>query len=125
MLFKVKHYIRVQIFFILGGLWVSKDAEFNVDFKNINKMHLKKLFQKNEFQHYTGCPCMCTVYKKVTEVGMISKKTDGLKSRGTVSLKKICSFSFSPQLFLTFPVPIIHSYSIKNIKSEMPLMHRL
>jgi hypothetical protein len=24
------------LFFILWGLWVSKDAEFNVDFKNIN-----------------------------------------------------------------------------------------
>jgi hypothetical protein len=34
---KVKHYIRVQNFFlIIWGLWVSKDAEFNVDSKNIN-----------------------------------------------------------------------------------------
>jgi hypothetical protein len=36
-LYRVKHYIRVKkIFFIMWGLWVSKDAEFNVDFKNIN-----------------------------------------------------------------------------------------
>jgi hypothetical protein len=25
-----------KFFFIIWGLWVSKDAEFNVDFKNIN-----------------------------------------------------------------------------------------
>jgi hypothetical protein len=32
-----KHCIRVpKIFFIMWGLWVSKDAEFNVGFTNIN-----------------------------------------------------------------------------------------
>jgi hypothetical protein len=36
MAFRVMHYIRVRIFFTLWGLWVSKDAEFYVDFKNIN-----------------------------------------------------------------------------------------
>jgi hypothetical protein len=30
----ISHYS--VIFFIIWGLWVSKDAEFNVDFKNIN-----------------------------------------------------------------------------------------
>jgi hypothetical protein len=33
----VKHYIRVnKFFFTIWGLWVSKDAEINVDFKYIN-----------------------------------------------------------------------------------------
>jgi hypothetical protein len=37
MLFRVKHYIRVKNFFpIIWDLGVSKDAEFNVGFKNIN-----------------------------------------------------------------------------------------
>jgi hypothetical protein len=33
-LFWVMHYIGVQILFF-KGLWVSKDAEYNVDFTNI------------------------------------------------------------------------------------------
>jgi hypothetical protein len=37
MFFWVKHYLRVQKFvFTIWGWWVSKDAEFNVDFKNTN-----------------------------------------------------------------------------------------
>jgi hypothetical protein len=38
MLFRVKHYIKVQKFSFSHnmGLWVSKDAEVNVNFKNIN-----------------------------------------------------------------------------------------
>jgi hypothetical protein len=37
MTFCVMHYIRVQIFFFtIWASWVSKDAEFYVDFKNIN-----------------------------------------------------------------------------------------
>jgi hypothetical protein len=37
MIFWVMHYIEAQkIFFTMWGLWVSKDAELNVDFKNIN-----------------------------------------------------------------------------------------
>jgi hypothetical protein len=59
-LFRVKHYIWVQtIFFIIWHLflWVSKDAEFNVDSKNINlplwQNAPKKLFRKNEFLIYT------------------------------------------------------------------------
>jgi hypothetical protein len=40
MLFRVKHpvYKGKNIFFIMWGLWVSKDAEFNLDFKNIGKL---------------------------------------------------------------------------------------
>jgi hypothetical protein len=37
MLFWVMHYIRVQNFFFkTWGFLVSKDAEFNVEFKNMN-----------------------------------------------------------------------------------------
>jgi hypothetical protein len=37
MIFWVMHYIEVKnFFFTIWGLWVSKDAEFNVGFKNIN-----------------------------------------------------------------------------------------
>jgi predicted permease len=48
-LFEVKYYRRVEIvfFFIIWGLWASKDAEVNVDFRNIN-----------EFLIYTGTPCV-------------------------------------------------------------------
>jgi hypothetical protein len=53
-LYRVKHYIRVpKFFFITWGLWISKDAEFNVDFKNIyylsDKMHLKKSYSRKRF----------------------------------------------------------------------------
>jgi hypothetical protein len=45
----ILHYIRVQKnVFTIWCLLVSKDAEFNVDFKHINltKMHLKKVIQE-------------------------------------------------------------------------------
>jgi hypothetical protein len=29
-------FMGLKFFFIIWGLWVSEDAEFNVDFKNIN-----------------------------------------------------------------------------------------
>jgi hypothetical protein len=55
------HYIEAQnFFFTIWTSWVSKDAEFYVDFKNINylsdKMHLKKIFQDKDFRLYTGAP---------------------------------------------------------------------
>jgi hypothetical protein len=61
MFFWVKHYIRVKkIFLQYMGLWVLKDAEFKIDFKNINlpceKIHLKKLFKIKGFRLHTGGP---------------------------------------------------------------------
>jgi hypothetical protein len=35
-IFWVMRYIEVKIFFTIWGIWVSKEAEFNVDFKNID-----------------------------------------------------------------------------------------
>jgi hypothetical protein len=43
---EVMHYIRVRNFFLtIWSLWVSKDAEFYVDFKNTNLSF--KGFKKN------------------------------------------------------------------------------
>jgi hypothetical protein len=57
----VIQYIGVNKFFSKcgWGLCVSKDAEFNVGFKNINlpfseKMQLKKVMPDNNFQLFTG-----------------------------------------------------------------------
>jgi hypothetical protein len=54
MTFWVMHYIRGQHFlFTIWTSWVSKDAEFYADFKNINylsdKMHLKDVIQEKRF----------------------------------------------------------------------------
>ncbi len=44
----VKHYIRVKIFFFtMGAYWVSKDAEFYVQFKNVNLPLYKIASKKN------------------------------------------------------------------------------
>jgi len=48
------HYIKVQkFFFTIGTSRVSKNAEFYVEFKNINfpynKMHQKKVISKKRF----------------------------------------------------------------------------
>jgi hypothetical protein len=46
--FLVKHYIRVKIFFFtMGTYWVSKDAEFYVEFKNVNLPLYKIASKKN------------------------------------------------------------------------------
>jgi hypothetical protein len=43
MLFWVKHYIKVKKkLFEIWGLWVSKEAEFNVDLKNIKLISVTK-----------------------------------------------------------------------------------
>jgi hypothetical protein len=54
------HYIRVQkFFFTIWTSWVSKDAEFDVDFKNTNlpwQNAPKEIFQDKDFRQYTGGP---------------------------------------------------------------------
>jgi hypothetical protein len=81
----VKHYIRVQkFFFIIWGLWVSKDAEFNVDFKNINlpkrqHAHKKGYSRKTNFNTTQGPPC---VYK-IPEKNDLSSETTFFAVFGT------------------------------------------
>jgi hypothetical protein len=55
----------------MWGKWVSKDAEFYADFKNIctvnlplGQNELKKKFQNKDFRMYTGAPCEQSWYSQ-------------------------------------------------------------
>ena len=51
----VKHYIRVKIFFFtMGTYWVSKDAEFHVEFKYVNLPLYKIAPKKSYWQKNIG-----------------------------------------------------------------------